>query len=79
MITRPIGERFYYDDVLLEVVEDQDPEYGCTRCFFDKVLANGLQPCRRHSETGECLDIYRSDKRHVFFKQVEEGGEDGTV
>lgn len=60
-MTRPIGERFMHDGVLLEVVEE--------------LLSPGLPPIRRYYVTGECIRYGRSDNRDVIFKRIKEGGE----
>lgn len=70
-MTRPIGERFMYDGVLLEVVEDVD--FPCAGCYFDELLDSGKYPLRRHPVTGSCLPHRREDCRSVKFKRIEEG------
>ena len=58
-----IGERFEYDGVVLEVVED----YSCERCFFYKEsfckLIKPLKYCSLHS---------RYDNKFIIYKLIEQ-------
>ena len=65
MMTRPIGDRFSYENLTLEVV-CQDT---CTGCFLE---VNSEQvKCRIEGKItcGAC--DFRSDGRSVIFKRVE--------
>ena len=63
---RPIGEIFYFDGVMLEVVENEDNH--CEDCYFYKWII-----CRFDGIidiTGNCGPTYRKDKSNVIFKEV---------
>lgn len=65
-ITRPIGEKFDYEGVTLEVVEEK----GCKNCYFYDITF-----CRFEDTvaiTGSCVSDNREDKKEVIFKEVEE-------
>lgn len=69
-ITRPIGSRFKYNDVELEVVENTiGPEGYCDRghCYFEEDCStiDECFLCR-----GLCSNYSRSDGRDVYFKEV---------
>ena len=57
-----IGERFEYNGVVLEVIEDED----CVHCFFRE---NRI--CKLESYTPYCGSNSRFDKRVISYKLVE--------
>ncbi len=63
--TRPIGERFEVDGILVEVVE-YHPNKERSRCCNCIVLGNYFLK----EETGTCRWYARSDKTDVIFKKV---------
>ena len=67
-ITRPIGEKFYYDGDTLEVAEWKE-ENGCEGCYLSNCT------CCRFDEiidiTGYCSSSERDEKKEVIFKNVE--------
>jgi hypothetical protein len=62
MKTRPIGERFKYVDVTLEVRKGN----SCAGCYYKMHFI-----CGRSSAAGECTKRARSDGRAVVFVRVE--------
>ena len=64
---RPIGEKFYYNETTLEVVENKHP--SCADCYFKSIT------CCRFDEiiniTGDCIFAKRYDRKDVIFKKVE--------
>lgn len=56
---RKIGERFDYNGVTLEVVN----QIGCEGCYFYTLVM-----CDK--SLGKCYDMDRSDKQSVIFKEV---------
>lgn len=63
MITRPIGECFFYKKVELQVVH----AFGCFGCYFHRKH----KMCHRDDNiTGECLNLNRNDNKSVIFKEV---------
>lgn len=77
--SRPIGERFNFGDVVLEVVADVDFTYGdCTGCYFYECIMDirGYITCYRNCEAhasfiGHCYYESREDGEDVIFRQVE--------
>ena len=66
-ITRPIGEKFDYDGVELEVVEEG--EITCKDCYFfeSRLCENGdVQDI-----AGYCFSSEREDGTDVIFKLIE--------
>ena len=61
---RLIGERFEYDERLIEVVEG-DVYDSCDECMF---LAVGNCP----SVAGQCSFLCRTDGKSVVFKEVKD-------
>lgn len=57
-----IGERFEFNGVVLEVVDDDDYIDCCHLCFFDKLDCKNLY----------CTSKYRMDGKEVNFKLVEQ-------
>ena len=66
-ITRPIGEKFDYDGVKLEVKKKK--EITCKGCYFidSKVCLIG----DTQDIAGYCFSSVREDKKDVIFKKVE--------
>ena len=64
MKTRPIGERFKYVDVTLEVRKGN----RCAGCYY--LIA--LNVCTRNLIAGECGAVRRADGESVVFARVEE-------
>ena len=70
-----IGTKFYYDNHLIEVVEDKkiskngkcEYAFGCNGCFFNNQVIN-LSYC----EIVKCIDFARNDKKSIVFKEIEE-------
>ena len=75
-MTRPIGERFRCDGVLLEVVEDTHEPPPCAGCYFGEKKDNGLYPLHNNPVTGNCSSSGRTDHREVIFKRIKDGGEE---
>lgn len=66
--TRPVGERFEYCDVVLEVVES--PNCFCNGCYWqDKRLACDF--IGFVAGGGACDLSARSDGKNVIFQEVE--------
>ena len=61
MITRPIGERFQYDGVTLEVKENK----SCKGCFFYSSYR-----CKVPDEIERCEIEHRTDHKSVIFVEV---------
>lgn len=63
MITRPVGEKFEADGVLLEVVTTT--KFNCDGCYYDEpIICNAPDTC------GLC-ERKRTDRKSVIFKKVE--------
>lgn len=60
--TRPIGEIFKFCNLKLQVVENN----SCDECYFmvDVGCINYL------SNTGECGESMRNDRKNVIFKRI---------
>lgn len=59
-----IGEQFEYNGVRLKVVESK----ACKGCYFFK----DFRYCDEIIEvTGDCIPLYRSDRKSVNFQKVE--------
>lgn len=67
MRTRKIGERFEYEGVTLEVVEDM----RCMGCYFDEMCERGFNA---QDEVGECTSLNRPDRKSVKFVQADHLG-----
>ena len=68
--TRPIGEKFDYNGVTLEVVKSKYDV--CKGCYFYPAD----EKCYLHRDiniTGRCSVLYRTDHENVKFKEVKEG------
>ena len=75
-----IGTKFYYDNHLIEVVENKKiPKngklkysYDCDSCFFNnraiEVHDYGIDYC----EIIRCGDFKRHDKKKIIFKEIKE-------
>lgn len=63
---RKIGEVFEHEGVKLEVVEAKG---SCGECHAPN---NGGVPCGKTADWGFCSPIFRSDRKSVFFRKVEE-------
>lgn len=63
----PIGTRFYFKSILLEVAELEDDGWGCSQCAFagEEDLC-GVMNCHN------C----RHDNKYIYFKEVEGIGEE---
>ena len=66
-ITRPIGEKFDYEGVTLEVEEEK--EITCKGCYFinSKVCLTG----EAQYIAGYCFSSVREDGKDIIFKKVE--------
>jgi|GEM_PF-2051047 len=64
---RKIGEQFDYNGVTLEVCGAKaQPSNPCGDCYF-----LGSDRCFEIiTKTGFCSDVFRSDKKDVYFKEV---------
>ena len=65
---RPIGEKFKYKDITLEVIENNS--MYCPGCYFH----NNLIPCYFHrikNIIGFCKSCNRTDHKEIIFKEVE--------
>lgn len=60
--TRPIGERFEDNGILLEVVKYGR---GCRKCYY----VNSVGGCSAHKQA-ECAAPHRPDRTNVIFKEV---------
>ena len=60
---RKIGEIFEYKGKNIEVAM---AEMDCNGCFFKNMQCWNLSTIK----TGQCEDVYRSDKTNVIFKEV---------
>lgn len=77
---RPVGERFNFGDVVLEVVADADFTYSdCPGCYFFSCLYDipypGQTTCIRSCEKfisviGHCYSEDREDGEDIIFRQV---------
>ena len=66
---RPIGEKFKYKNIILEVKEAKEERY-CVGCYF---LSEGLQCCNlKDTILGFCCDGNRNDLKSVIFQKVNE-------
>ena len=64
---RKIGEKFQYNDIILEVKEAKEERY-CIGCYF---LKEELQCCHlKDTILGFCCDGNRSDLKSVIFQKV---------
>ena len=61
---RPIGDRFEFEGIQLEVIKDTELTF-CKECFF-----SGKKTKHRHI-TGGCVKKHRTDGNFVIFKEVE--------
>ena len=66
-ITRPIGEKFDYDGVTLEVVEEG--EITCKGCYF--IDSKSCLTGETQDVAGYCFSSVRKDKKDVIFKKLE--------
>ena len=64
---RPIGEKFYFDGVYLEVLEGKRD--SCEGCYFGNHRYCRFEDLIHH--TGLCSALWRYDKKNVSFKEVE--------
>ena len=73
MIELPIGTRFYFDDILVEVVEDKcsNRKYeNC--CFFEAMNFMERDVYVSWCDLFVCNDSERHDNKSVVFDVVEE-------
>ena len=66
-ITRPIGEKFDYEGVRLEVVEEK--EITCKGCYF--IGSRACLTGEVQDIAGYCFSSVREDGNDVTFKKVE--------
>ena len=66
-ITRPIGEKFDYDCVKPELVEEG--EFACEGCYFSDTMLCCTGDVI--GMTGNCFSSIRNDNKDVIFKKVE--------
>lgn len=66
MSTRKIGERFDFEGVELEVVE----EWSCQGCYFDNHLVKCQMSRNQRIHVGSCGPHFREDDTSVIFKEV---------
>lgn len=64
---RPIGDKFDFGGVTLEVVEEG--EFACEGCYFRH--PQFCYYCDIMAIIGPCSDIERDDEKDVIFKEVE--------
>lgn len=79
---RPVGERFNFGDVVLEVVAYACCTYGdCTGCYFYSCFYDipypGQTTCIRNCEKfvsviGHCYSEDREDGEDIIFRKVKE-------
>ena len=62
---RPVGEKFVYNGVTLEVVEHQD----CLGCYFHKNYIRCNNTTIREA-IGACEDFKRNDLKNIIFKEA---------
>ena len=71
----PIGTRFYFYNLLYEVVESKEGDFCCSKCAFcdsEKALC-----CVMNCNEGAryYYGYERHDKKYIFFKEVEQSKE----
>ena len=64
---RPIGEKFKYKDITLEVIENNS--MYCPGCYFRDIEDCGNSRIR--NVTGPCSSYSRKDSTGVIFKKIE--------
>lgn len=65
---RSIGEKFEYNDITLEVIENRS--MYCPGCYFH----NNLIPCyfyKIKNIIGFCKSFNRTDNKNIIFKEIE--------
>lgn len=67
MKTRKIGERFDFEEVTLEVVEN----WSCQGCIFDNIIVGCYMDHHIRDKFGPCGPHLRDDKKSVIFKEIE--------
>lgn len=67
MKTRKIGERFDFEEVTLEVVEN----WSCQGCIFDNHLVSCHMDHHIRDEFGPCGPHFRDDEKSIIFKEIE--------
>ena len=71
MITRPLYEKFEYEDVRLQVITAKDDT--CKGCYFRLTKGKEIEVCtRKVSEdyVGTCFKEVRSDHTDVIFRKL---------